>query len=267
MGHRFLVAIGVALQLLVASSAHAFALKQTTGGANVTWRQNEVRLNYDRSVLDHPGLLAALDRALAVWRTATATPLVRRGNAVHRVPANDGENVVFVSDGAYEPAHGALAVTMVSYDERTGAILDADIVLNGAYSFASLGTGKSTRKRSGPTYDTARVLGHELGHLLGLEDELEDRSALMFLGTSTESRLAAQLGDDDLEGMTVLYAPVPPADGRGCAMTPPSAAEPRSAERATRDLVPVPAALLVLLVLRRRQVHRPRPASAAPDDE
>jgi len=253
VGRRFLVAAAVALQLLVASAAHGFALKQTAGGANVTWRRKEVRLDYDRSVLEHPGLLAALDRALAVWRDAPGAPLLVRGSAVRRTPAVDGQNVVFVSEGPFERANGALAVTLMSYDERTGAILDADIVLNGAYNFETLGDRKSTERRSAPAYDTARVLGHELGHVLGLDDELQDRSALMFLRTGTDSRLSAQLGDDDIEGVMVLYAPVPSADSRGCAVRRTPTMEAGRSGSTWSDAMFVPVALAVMLLLRRRR--------------
>lgn len=239
----------------MASPAHAFSLKQTAGGANVTWRQKEVQIDYDRSVLAHPGLLAALDRALAVWRDAPGAPSLVRGSTVRRTPANDGQNVVFVSDGPFEPAKGALAVTLVSYDERSGAILDADIVLNGAYNFETLGDHNSTRRRSPPAYDMARVLGHELGHVLGLDDERQDRGALMFLGTGTDSRLSAQLGDDDIEGVMVLYAPVPSADRRGCAVR--RASDARRSGTTWSDAVLILVAVAVTLALRRRRPRLP----------
>ena len=46
----------------------------------------------------------------------------------------------------YAPAGRALAITVLTYDNASGRILDADIIVNGSYKFAVLRDGRGRRQ-------------------------------------------------------------------------------------------------------------------------
>src|SRR6185369_4166305 len=53
-------------------------------------------------------------------------------------PGFDGKNAVFFMADGWAPAGKALAITVLTYDNASGKILDADVIVNGSYSFAVL---------------------------------------------------------------------------------------------------------------------------------
>jgi hypothetical protein len=125
------------------------------------------------------------------------------------------------------PAAG-LALTTLTYDASTGAILDADIELNGHdYRF---GTDCSAE-----VVDVQSVIAHEAGHVLGL-DHSAVVSATMRVSSGPGDCTLRDLAPDDVQGVTSIYPMVedpgqclpphgglnadcsapPPTDGGGC---------------------------------------------------
>jgi hypothetical protein len=118
----------------VSLPAHAFVLKQTSSGATVRWARSDVVLDLDASILAIPDVERRLNAAIRLWRGSASAPRVRLGSRVSTTPKVDGRNVLFLRDG-YPPVNGALGITLLSFDESTGNIVDADIVINPRYSF------------------------------------------------------------------------------------------------------------------------------------
>ena len=199
----------------VSLPAHAFVLKQTSSGATVRWARSDVVLDLDASILAIPDVERRLNAAIRLWRGSASAPRVRLGSRVSTTPKVDGRNVLFLRDG-YPPVNGALGITLLSFDESTGNIVDADIVINPRYSFRT--PGQMLRGAASRQYDLERVLGHEIGHLLGLDDEPDESAALMFPTTKPEHRLGSFLYADDLEGVGRLYAPKDPPAAGGCTL-------------------------------------------------
>jgi MYXO-CTERM domain-containing protein len=147
----------------------------------------------------------------------------------------DGHNVVYFMADGYAEAGEALAVTLVSFDDATGEIIDADIVINGRYAFAVLAADCTPTSEdvaipndpveqttapyaygSAEPFDLVHVVAHETGHLLGLLDAVAEPNDLMFLYTSPHDAARRAPAPDDVAGLDALYS----TSSQGCTMAP-----------------------------------------------
>jgi len=286
-GRRRVGAAGLAALcscLAVASSADAYVVRETGSGLPVHWPQDSISLEVDPSVIDGvPGAMAAVTAAALAWSGSGAGPElhVSLAGAASR-PAIDGRNVVYLMSGAESGAGEALAITLVSYDDTTGEIVDADIVLNSSYAFAVLPPGSSPSPAARPvandplpglsaasaepgpgawlgrggdddgtgTFDVVHVLVHESGHLLGLRDSLEPSNEVMYLYSSPGDATRRAPTADDVAGASYLYAGVPASTPRGCT---PSTIAPRGGERSAASTLVACCCMVVLALWRRRE--------------
>lgn len=131
----------------------------------------------------------------------------------------------------YDPR--AAAITTLCYDTGTGAILDADIEINGV-DWAISSAGRSSG--AGPLADLDNTFTHELGHFLGLDhtcwsDPLKPQpfdedgdpvpscdapdlppeitEATMFAFQDPGETKKASLEEDDVDGMCAIYRRAP----------------------------------------------------------
>jgi hypothetical protein len=187
------------------SEASAFGVKHSAQGELVRWHRDRVTWTVDRSVRGVAGASAAIEAAVGAWTERGGAPILAAGPPDATIqPGFDGKNVVYYAADGYGPAGSALAVTLLSFDDRTGEVLDADVVLNGKYHFAPI-VNDAHDKHDEPTYDIGRVMAHEMGHALGLSDELADVDALMYPYIPRSRSLATSPRADDLAGLTQLY--------------------------------------------------------------
>jgi len=168
----------------------------------------------DRSVKDVHGGEDAVSAAIAAWTGKAGAPslsLAKKG--AKRTPGLDGTNAVFFAKDGYAPAGVALAVTVLSFDEATGEVLDADIILNGKYEIGAIDgdapAPTAEDDRGAETYDVVRIVAHEMGHALALSDELQQKDALMYPYVARAHALPAKPGADDLAGLATLYTAAP----------------------------------------------------------
>lgn len=123
--------------------------------------------------------LAAIESAVLAWQDATSDcaylRLVLQEPSLDATPNYDpqgsNENVIYwvTGDWPHDPkATGITTVFFIDDPDRDddGRILDADIELNGSYSFST------TRERA--KQDVENVVVHELGHLMGLDHTCDD---------------------------------------------------------------------------------------------
>ena len=94
---------------------------------------------------------------------------------------------------------GYRATTVARFDAHTGAMIDADIFLNGRTDLALL-----SESNPDAYFDLGSVMTHELGHVLGL-DESTVPSATMWPTTARASSRQRTLADDDEQGLVAIY--------------------------------------------------------------
>jgi len=256
--------LGVLGVLGSTSVADAYEIKHSAEGEPVRWREETVRWTLDRSMEEVPGGLAAARDAADAWSAQHGAPTLETGGAEGRAPLTlgfDGACGVFFAAGGHAAAGKALAVTVLSFDDRTGSILDADIVVNGAYRFAAppgaaAGSTGSTAASSppAPSYDVGRVLAHEMGHALGLSDEPGREDALMYPYVQPSLAMDAAPASDDLAGLRTLYESSTGGDAAGgCAVM---ARSPAKAPRTALAAVALAAALFSLVSFARARDGR-----------
>lgn len=123
----------------------------------------------------------------------------------HNPPAPNANVIIFRDNGwPHEALDGGedkqtLALTTVTFDPETGALLDADIEVN-SFEIA-LTTGDDNISA-----DLQTILTHEIGHFFGLAHSLAP-DAIMNPLYDIETKSFRQLSDDDSRGMCELYPP------------------------------------------------------------
>ncbi|MBS2014546.1 MAG: matrixin family metalloprotease [Deltaproteobacteria bacterium] len=263
-------------------------MKKTSRGELVHWEERSVSYtldpSLDRNVAD--AVLATRD-AMRDWSGTVGAP-----NLVGKAPTSDSpkkpgfdsKNGVFFMKDGWAPAGRALAITVLTYDNSTGAILDADIIFNGTYKFAVLAEhhaaapsptvgGTRISNTDGIThvetdtgepdaiYDLHHVVAHELGHSLGMNDEMARRDALMYRYSAPNDTTMRSPASDDIAGLAELYSTKIEAGGNGCGNATVAPKKPGVA--ASQLAMFATLGLLLFLVLRGRSDRRARFAFVA----
>lgn len=260
-----------------ASDASAFEVKRTSKGELVHWESDSVFYSVDPSVaLNVEGGLDATMSAMSSWSGSVGAPELRAKVSDATSPAKPGfdeKNGIFFIAGGYAPAGRALAITVLTYDNTSGRILDSDIIFNGKYSFAVLADGHArdmalrtastdtiTHEEEIPepatVYDLHHVIAHEVGHSLGMNDEMAKRETLMYRFTAPNDATMRAPTDDDISGLAELYSTRLEGRGNGCGGATVAAKKPSLA--AQHAAVTLALGLLVFLALRARSDRRAR---------
>ena len=280
---------GVAGSLLLAvgwaPDAEAYVVKKTSRGELVHWDTRTVDYTFDPSVAANvPDAVSATSHAMVSWSGSVGAPDLQGHDASAisappTAPGFDQKNGVFFMPNGYAPAGKALAITVLTYDNASGRILDADIIINGSYKFAVLheasAVGQTAKNAPGahpsntdgvahqdePTsldtvYDLHHVVAHEIGHTLGMNDEMQRKDALMYRYSAPNDATMRAPASDDIAGLAELYSTKLEANGSGCGN---ATVAPRKPSLAASHVAMVAMfGFLIFLVLRGRSDRRAR---------
>lgn len=284
------VAGALLLSVVGAPDAHAYVVKKTSRGALVHWDTPTVDYTFDPSIGENvPDAVSATSHALLSWSGTVGAPELQGHEATTAVtppksPGFDQKNGVFFMPNGYAPAGKALAVTVLTYDNASGRILDADIIVNGIYKFAVLedvsDAAHALKDPSGPhptntdgiahqdeatsidtVYDLHHVVAHELGHSLGMNDEMQRKDALMYRYSAPNDATLRAPASDDIAGLAELYSTKLEASGNGCGNATVAPKKPSLA--ASHFAMAATLGFLFFLVLRGRSDRRARLAFVA----
>jgi Matrixin/Domain of unknown function (DUF4214) len=219
----FAVVLGTLAPVAWASASN---LEYTDSAAprQIRWPSNTINIAFSNA-LKSPGtgiklgtdVTAALRRALKRWSNVADINFVITDSAVQSVsPGNkgDGLSLVTIADTPENNslfAGGAMTGrTRIFYDQDTGAIAEADVVINPhPVSAEGVPVQFSTDGTSG-TYDLESTFTHEIGHLLGLEHSsiasstMNERQALNGL-YGAKAFTERTLSDEDRAQLTRIY--------------------------------------------------------------
>ncbi len=134
----------------------------------------------------------AVHNGCNAWNTANGSPLVYRNTATHSntvYPDNNGVNEI--TRGYRGTCKYVMQTQYVRYDNSY--IYEADIDINVSWDFGTAST----------SYNTLTAITHELGHALGLADELTLTTSMMYKYlVPGETRTITA---DDMAGIYVIY--------------------------------------------------------------
>jgi predicted Zn-dependent protease len=198
------------------SSAYTLQYADKSAAVRVKWPTSTIKIALSKSLSSPPSnikqgsdVLGAVRRSLARWsRAANVTFVETSSDAVSISPSGNGDGVslITVADtpgnrAAFDNADRT-GRTRIFYDSTTGAISEADVVVNPAAQFSTDGTVG--------TYDLEATFTHEIGHVLGLDHSNEAGSVMqpnqgingLYEQAATSTRT---LSDDDRAGVRALY--------------------------------------------------------------
>ncbi len=217
MGLPVQIAVALALTtvvLLSTRNAGANVAGAVSGGNHTSvWRESNVGLCLDGSLLKFPNVGDAVIAAIDTWTSADTRlphvwPVIGAADKLgYRVGETNHNTVRYAASG--EPlAHGALAITVVTSDSEQTTILDGDIVINGVYQFDNdvQLPGQQVSKSNRRAYDLVDVMSHEFGHWFGLADNFTDSTAIMYPYFDPSETRQRTLSDGDKQALDDLYA-------------------------------------------------------------
>lgn len=183
----------------------------SAGARGARWKQSTVTVNVEDSVdlLGTEGeAFDAVIKAATAWQNAPGilpTLVVQRGpeDPIGYRRNGKNRNTVRFAPGGDPLANGALAITVITFDAHAKEILDADVVLNGEHGFSFF--DHDSRDEGKETYDLQNVLTHELGHLLGLGEDMTDVDATMYAFSQPGETGKRDLEVVDKDSIASLY--------------------------------------------------------------
>jgi hypothetical protein len=203
-------------------------MKQTTSGGHVRWHADSIDVVVDKSFTELAGP-EVFGAALDAWR-ATGAPLPSvstksgKDRQVGYKSEGANENVVVYAPTGWSRANGALAITVLTFEEASGRIVDADVLLNGGGRYFAVfdsdqssgdpisidGSGSASSGGTTPSktakFDVQSVVTHEVGHFFGLGEDYDEQMATMYVSTRYGEIHKRVVTNGEGSVMATLYA-------------------------------------------------------------
>jgi MYXO-CTERM domain-containing protein len=189
----------------ISTAANAYEVKTTRNNVNVHWKDRFVMYKLNEAGSSDMSLTetrTALLRSFNSWNhPSSQLRLVYGGETPEAEIGYDrnleNTNLVVWEEEHWEFDESVLAVTLTTFNTQNGALLDADIVVNGVHY--QWGANGSQQK-----HDLSNSLTHEVGHLIGL-DHSESPDATMYASAPIGETKKRDLSDDDIRGLNFMY--------------------------------------------------------------
>ena len=241
-------------------------------GLPLFWPGGCVGFSFQKNLtakLDPDLVRAAVRRSFQAWTqlpcasgTATLAFSENDDTACNASGYDDkGPNVNVVlfrdDDFPYRDEDNTLAKTTVTYDAKTGAILDADIEVNSAFNEVTISDKRVV-------YDLESIMTHEVGHFIGIAHS-PDPVATMFASYETGDTSLRSIEQDDIDAVCAIYPPerevkcdtTPKGGQQVCAEGPEAEEDKGCAQGGGRPSLPAAAVLCAtLLALAGRRARR-----------
>lgn len=166
----------------------------------------------------------ALEAALLAWTSkADQLPKVTLRYAEDMLGSQNAEenladHRIFFAPLGDRRAKGALAITLVTADENSSSIMDADILVNGGHLFTDV-TTLTQGKAPAVAYDLQDVIAHELGHWFGLDEETVNDESTMYAYVYPGEIKKRDLDQSDIAAVQLAYWQADnPSENRGCSL-------------------------------------------------
>jgi len=190
------------------SAAHAYTVKETGSGATVRWHRDAVMLRIDPSMdayFTDIAVRKVVSGAADAWMGLPNAPelLINHGEPGDAGFADGGDShngIYLIRD--WQLADSSLAVTVATFESRSGRIVDTDILVNASHPFGVMPDGPDAR---GSAFDLGAVLTHEMGHVLGLGESFDVRPATMWPNIARGETHQRDIDADDRNGVAKAY--------------------------------------------------------------
>jgi len=179
------------LNMLFVDQSFAYTKNRGQSGNIIKWKDATTNVSF----VFHPnsGTINeqnAFTSSLSEWSNAQAMTL--NASIGSGTPSADVNDVYFSNNASLFGGSGVAAVTNVTYDFDTGEILESDIIVN-----SSMGLSETV----GSSNYVGDVLGHEIGHAIGLGHSEVKHSSMFYWLTRGQNTMS----QDDLAGAHALY--------------------------------------------------------------
>lgn len=171
----------------------AFSYDFATDGSKIKWTSTSQILylnTQNSSGLSDSSVQSIFNSSITQWNSISGVSL--SFGLTSSSPNNNLNDIYFSSSDSILSGNGVLAVTQVGYQESTGRIVEADIIINDNYNFSSSPMSNNY---------LGDVLTHELGHFMGLGHSEVQNSSMVFELGGGQSTIA----NDDILGVRNLY--------------------------------------------------------------
>lgn len=193
------------LFLLATAKAHAYELNTTDDGDPLHWERSEVVWHVEPKVLERmgEGVLSTLQASAEAWGGLGGVPAIK----VSLWPAGPcvkghAAQTICWSDSWEKGKESVLAYTEVVYEQADGAMVRADIYINGTRPFVMM----DPDAEDDDFFDLQGVMTHEFGHSLGLSESKHARTDTMWPTAVKGDVSKRDIEEDDEIGAIVAYA-------------------------------------------------------------